>query len=373
MHLYFHIPFCKQACHYCDFHFSVNLREKDNLVKALLQEIELQKNYLISKNINSIYFGGGTPSLLQPADFELILNKINTHFQVSSDAEITLEANPDDINISRLKDWKTWGFNRLSIGIQTFNESHLKFLNRAHTSNESQTAISKALQAGFEDLSIDLIYAIPSDNNEIWKLDLATALKFPINHLSAYSLTIEEKTVFGKRLQKKIMEPISDQFSAAQYEILIEYSAKAGFEQYEISNFARNGKYAKHNTSYWKNEPYLGIGPSAHSFNGENRQWNISSNGAYIKNLGLGKIPFTKEILTLKEKANELLMTGLRTKWGANMNELATLVEIKDEEFERTLLHYFQKDFLLLQDNTIHLTEKGKLIADRISSDLFFT
>ncbi|WP_304234969.1 radical SAM family heme chaperone HemW [Jiulongibacter sediminis] len=370
MHLYLHIPFCKQACHYCDFHFSTNLSKKKELVNGLVREIELQKDYLNNKHLNTIYFGGGTPSLLDKEELSSVFEAINRFYTVDSKAEVTLEANPDDVNDKSLQLWKSLGINRLSLGIQSFDEAQLKYLNRAHTAEHAEVCIQKSLDAGFKDFSIDLIYGIPHPTHDIWKKNLEKALSYSFTHLSAYCLTIEDKTVFGHQLKKKQMKPIDEDFAAEQFEILLRETEKHQIEQYEISNFARNHQYARHNTSYWKGEPYLGIGPSAHSFDGINRQWNVSNNGLYMKTLAEGKVPFEVEQLSEKDLANELIMTGLRTKWGADLSKITSLV---DEDFNRTLSFYLDHQMLQKVGETIFLTPQGKLQADRIASDLFFT
>ncbi len=370
MHLYLHIPFCKQACHYCDFHFSTNTTQKTRMVQAITKEILLQKEYLKNKELSSVYFGGGTPSLLNTAEIEILFKSIQSVFSIHKNAEITLEANPDDITFQRLLDWKAAGINRLSIGIQSFDENQLKFLNRAHNAEESEQCLKDALKAGFEDFSLDLIYAIPSDSNDLWKLSLNKALSFETNHLSAYCLTIEDKTVFGNRLSKQQMRPIDEELASDQFTILLEETTRNGFEQYEISNFARKQHYAKHNSSYWQGEPYLGVGPSAHSYDGQNRQWNISNNSLYLKSIEKELVPFEIETLSEKDRANELIMTGLRTMWGVDTQKINHLI---DQEF-KARSQQFIHDGLLLKENTIlKLTNKGKLQADRIASELFFT
>ena len=370
MHLYLHIPFCKQACHYCDFHFSTNLSKKNELVKAIIKEIELQKGYLGHKHLQTIYFGGGTPSLLNAAELSAIFKTINQFYSIDSEAEITLEANPDDVNEGSLQLWKSMGINRLSLGIQSFDETQLQYLNRAHTAEHAKLCIEKSLEAGFNDFSIDLIYGIPSVSHEIWEKNLAMALSYSFTHLSAYCLTIEEKTLFGHQLKKKIMKPIDEDFAAVQFEILLEATQKNEIEQYEISNFARNGQYARHNTSYWKGDAYLGIGPSAHSFDGHQRQWNISNNAMYMKSLAENKVPFEVELLTEKDKVNELIMTGLRTKWGLDLSKVGDLM---DKDFNKALSYYLKNQMLRKAGESIYLTSKGKLQADRIASDLFLT
>lgn len=371
MHLYLHIPFCKQACNYCDFHFSTNASLKSSVVSAICKEIILQKDYLIEKKLTSIYFGGGTPSLLSESELDQIFDTILNHFEVSKTAEITLEANPDDITISSLKNWKRAGINRLSIGIQTFDEEQLKFLNRAHNSNEAERCISLSRDAGFDSLSIDLIYAIHSKSNDIWKQNLEKTIQLSLPHVSAYCLTIEEKTVFGNQLNQKKLNPINDQLAAEQFELLVNTFEQNGLEQYEISNFARNGMYAKHNTSYWQGEPYLGVGPSAHSFNGKSRQWNIANNPKYLKFIEEGSVPFEIEILSKSDRVNELIMTGLRTKWGVNLNEILK-INPKFIELQKNIIEAYITDGKLHSAaGKLLLTKEGRLYADGIASDLF--
>jgi oxygen-independent coproporphyrinogen-3 oxidase len=372
MHLYLHIPFCKQACHYCDFHFSVNTAKKKEMVDSIGYEIRLQKNYLKNTVLSSIYFGGGTPSLLSESEIHQIFSTISECFNLDNNAEITLECNPDDITIPRLLFWKSIGINRLSIGVQSFNNEHLKFLNRAHNSEHSSQCIKDAIDVGFENITIDLIYAIPSISNEIWKLDLQKAFDFGIPHISSYCLTIEEKTVFGKKVKQKLMKPIDDGFASDQFNLLLESMDRNGYEQYEISNFAKNERYAKHNTSYWLGEEYLGIGPSAHSFNGTSRQWNVSNNGKYINSISKGDLLFELEILSEVDKANEYIMTGLRTKWGVDLKKLAKYQDITNAEFVESIVDFKRQGLVLESKDKLFLSQSGKLKADYIASTLFF-
>ena len=370
MHLYIHIPFCKQACHYCDFHFSTNIGKKTAMVLAICNEITLQKDYLQRKELSTIYFGGGTPSLLSNADLELIFDRVSKHYTLQPGAEITLECNPDDINIPRLKAWRAFGINRLSIGIQSFNEAHLKFLNRAHSSAEATQCIRDAKDSGFGNLSLDLIYAIPSKSNAIWKRDLQITHDFDIAHISSYCLTIEEKTVFGKKVKQKLMKPIDDDFASDQFNILIDEMSNRGYKQYEISNFAKEDKYAKHNTSYWQGDEYLGVGPSAHSFNGNSRQWNISNNAKYLKAITENEISFDVEVLNSQDRVNEYIMTGLRTMWGIDIKKAGAIHRLQEETYP--ILNSFEKDGLLTNiQGKVKLTDKGKLQADYIASELF--
>ncbi len=380
MHLYLHIPFCRQACYYCDFHFSTNLSHKREVIEAISKEIELRADYLKEKELTTIYFGGGTPSLLNASEFDLIFETVARHFSLSSDIEITLEANPDDITMDNLRLWKKHGINRLSIGIQTFNEEHLRFINRIHSSFEAENSVKMAQDFGFKNLSLDLIYAIhgkeegiPADKkHDIWLKDLEKIVSFDVPHISCYCMTIEEKTVFGKWQKTNKIPPVDDEFASEQFELLISKLGASGYEQYEISNFAKNGNYSRHNTSYWQGHEYLGVGPSAHSFNGVSRQYNVSQNKKYTDSVVLGKVPFEIEHLTPQEQANDYILTGLRTKWGIDLQLLQSKSGEITREFEETLKMYLDSEHLLLAENTITLTKKGKLFADGIASDLFF-
>jgi oxygen-independent coproporphyrinogen III oxidase len=370
--IYIHIPFCKQACHYCDFHFSTNLVQKEKMVESICQEIELKKKYLLHNSLESIYFGGGTPSLLTENDLEKIFQTIRSNFTISENAEITLEANPDDLSVINLAVFKKVGINRLSIGIQSFNENHLKFMNRAHNANEALNCVKYAQNAGFTNISIDLIYSIPSENHDILKQDLEIATKLGVNHISAYCLTIEPKTTFGYWVKTKKMAPMDDNFASEQFEILVNSLAKNGFQQYEISNFARNNQISKHNSNYWFGTNYLGIGPSAHSFNGKSRQFNIANNSLYIKGIENCNPNFEIEILSEKDKTNEYLMTSLRTIWGTNLSKLHKISKGKFIAQNNEVLNkYIDKKWLLFSENTLKLSEKGKYFADLIASDLF--
>ncbi len=372
MHLYLHIPFCRQACYYCDFHFSTSLKTKNDVVHALCQEIELQKNYLTNKNLETIYFGGGTPSLLEEEDFALIFETISKYFTFRPDVEITLEANPDDLTKEKLHLFKKYNINRLSIGIQSFHEPHLKKLNRIHNAEEAETCVKLSQDIGIQNISIDLIYAIPSESDDVLYLDLEKATTLNTNHISAYCLTIEPQTVFGKWLKQGKIQTIDDDFAATQFDILVSHLDKNGFEQYEISNFARNNQYSRHNTSYWKQEEYLGIGPSAHSFNHKSRQYNISNNGQYLKTLQQKNIPAEIEILSLEDRVNEYLLIGLRTKWGCNIQKINQLSKVNFMEINKSIIqNQLSEGFVIIENDTLLLTSKGKLFADRIASDLF--
>lgn len=370
--IYLHIPFCKQACHYCDFHFSTQTDYRQNLVSALHRELHLQKNYLNGLTIDSIYIGGGTPTLLTEKEIAELIEACYQNFNISKTPEITLEANPDDLSLAYLTHLKQTGVNRLSIGIQTFSNEALAQLNRAHTEQRAKSCLYEARDAGFTNISLDLMYALPNQTYEQWMADIDQALFFKPEHISAYTLTIEPKTVFGKWHNKgKINVP--DEDSAATYfEILSQKLSQNGYKQYEVSNFCLPDFFSRHNSSYWLQKHYLGIGPSAHSYNGVSRQYNIANNHQYMKAINNNQIPATYEVLTNKEMVNDLLLTGLRTMWGVSLNQLA-----KDYEYDILSLHqqkvkvWVDNHLAILDDSKLVLTNKGLLIADKIASDLF--
>ncbi|MBO0948812.1 radical SAM family heme chaperone HemW [Fibrella forsythiae] len=369
MHLYLHVPFCKQACHYCDFHFSTNLRGKRQLVEAMAHEIDLRHTYLPKAPLETIYFGGGTPSLLTEAELAHLFEAIHRHFTVAAAAEITLEANPDDLadptHLAMLRRY----VNRLSIGIQTFDEETLRWMNRAHNATEAEICVQRARDAGFDNLSIDLIYGI---SERTWATDLAKALALNVPHLSAYNLTIEPDTAFGRWAANGKLTPVDENLSAIQFTELDAALNNAGYVHYEISNFARPGHLARHNTAYWQRKPYLGVGPSAHSYNGHSRQYNVPNNALYSKALKDNQIPADYEELTRADQVNEYLLTGLRTSWGCQISELdALLGKSFLIEQQRELAKLVETGWLQTTDNVLLLTETGKLFADRVASDLF--
>lgn len=370
--IYIHIPFCKKACHYCDFHFSTNYSQKEVLIKSIVKEAEVQKAYLNNETVKTIYIGGGTPSVLTKNELNQIFDAIYKYYSVESSAEITLEANPDDITQEKLLEFKKLGINRLSLGLQTFHQPFLEWMNRAHTSVESEQALKLCLENGFENLTVDLIYSIPSENHDILKSDLDKLLSFDISHISAYSLTIEPNTAFGRWQKKGKLLVATDDFSATQMKMVSQTLTNAGFEHYEISNFAKQGKYSKHNTSYWKNEKYLGLGPSAHSYNQESRQYNVANNVAYIKGIESGKAVYETEILTKQNKANELIMTGLRTMWGVDLSRLKAFNGLDFTDFDKQCLLLKSKSLVDVDNNQLKLTQEGKLYADGVASQLFF-
>ena len=368
LHLYLHIPFCHQACHYCDFHFSTNVALKSDLVHAICQEIALQKEYLGSKNLQTIYFGGGTPSLLLADELEKILNTIHQNFSVENEAEITLEANPEDLTPSYLAAIKSLGVNRLSIGIQSFREENLRFLNRNHSSAQAITCISQAQDIGIDNISIDIIYGIPGNDLHDLALDIHKAVDTQVNHISAYSLTIEPKTVFGQQKKKGFFKELPESMQSQKFSFTRNLLAENGFEAYETSNFAKNKHYSKHNTSYWNQESYLGIGPSAHSFNQNSRQWNVAKNGVYMKAINEQSIPAEIEIFTEANKINEYIMTRLRTKWGIEYSKIEQTFAQLNTEIPLDLIKNWQKnDWAHVSKGHLILTETGALMA----ADLF--
>lgn len=368
--IYIHIPFCKQACTYCDFHFSTTFdKYRSALIEAILQELEQRKDYLDSERIETIYFGGGTPSLLIGLELKSILSKINSIYNVDDYAEITLEANPDDISIERLQEWKKLGVNRLSIGLQSFLQSDLDWMNRAHTAEESENAVKLAKEFGFS-LTVDLIYGLPERSLEEWKSNIDKLISLAPNHISAYCLTVENKTVLSNWVEKGKIDPASEDEQAEQFLLLLEVLEKAGYQQYEISNFAKEGEYSKHNSNYWKGVSYLGVGPSAHSFNGESRRWNVANNRKYIDGVASTKEYSESEILTPKDRFNEAVMTGLRTIWGVNMDDLRWH-HCTNKLFDNRLEEFKNEGLLEINKSNIILTKKGKLQADYIASELF--
>lgn len=370
--IYLHIPFCRQACYYCDFHFSTNTQIKKDLIRAMVEEILLQQNYLKGEPVETIYFGGGTPSLMSAADLEHLLQAILQAHAVEKNAEITLEANPDDLSIEKLTDLKGLGINRLSIGIQSFDDNILRYLHRVHEAETAVRSVELARKAGFDNVSIDLIYAIPGLSTDDWKKSISRATDLQPQHLSAYTLTIEEKTTFGNWLAKGKLKPVDEALAATQQEVLMEMLGRSGYRQYEISNFALPGYESRHNSNYWKGKKYLGIGPSAHSYNQISRQHNAANNHLYVRSLSEGTIPAVQETLKRSDQINEYILTSLRTDNGCNLDLLK-----RDFHYDLSTLHggYIQ----LLQDHNLvyfqppclRLTEAGRLLADKISSDLF--
>lgn len=374
--IYIHIPFCKQACYYCDFHFSTSLKRKAEMLTAIKKELVLRKDELHKEQIETIYFGGGTPSLLKIDELRMLIDTIYEHFEVVENAEITLEANPDDLTSKKIKELAKLPINRLSIGIQSFFDDDLKFMNRAHTAKESKKCLAEATQY-FDNITIDLIYGVPNMSSEKWLSNLKQAFDFNIPHISSYALTVEEKTVLHKLIEKGIVPPVDENLALEHYHILVSETEKRGLVNYEISNFGNPAYFSKHNTSYWFGEKYLGIGPSAHSFTGFERSWNVSNNSKYINALLADELPSEKEQLSEINRFNEYIMTGLRTIWGVSFQKI-------EKEFGAMYLHDLKKsaerhiksglleiELRTFSGKVLVTTKKGKFLADGIASDLF--
>lgn len=382
--IYIHIPFCKQACHYCDFHFSTSLKNKEAFLKALKKEILLRKNFLEDEQntgkpllINTIYFGGGTPSMLTITELMEIFETLYAQFNIHPQAEITLEANPDDLTKEKTKELRHTPVNRLSIGIQSFFDEDLQLMNRAHTAMEALDIVARAQDNSFHNLSIDLIYGIPTLSNSKWEKNLRTAFDLDVKHISAYCLTVEPQTALAKFIETGKIKDVNEQQSSEQFEMMLKEMKANDFQQYEISNFCKDGFYSKHNSNYWLKENYIGLGPSAHSYNGRIRQWNVSNNAVYIRevdNLEKGSTGrlFEKEVLSTNQRYNEYLMTSLRTIWGSDLKYIR-------EQFGTDFFVHCQTEAkpyialkqLIQQDDKLFLTDAGKLFADKIASDLF--
>tara|TARA_B100000809_G_scaffold38587_1_gene33731 strand:+ start:519 stop:1649 length:1131 start_codon:yes stop_codon:yes gene_type:complete len=370
--IYIHIPYCKQACSYCNFHFRITQKDKAEMLKCINLELELRQLYLKNKTIETIYFGGGTPSILSKSEIKSILDSISNIYKIKENAEITLECNPDDLTKNKLIALKEVGINRLSIGVQSFVDADLKFMNRSHNATQSESCIQMAQQVGFNNITIDLIYGLPNQSLADWKKNLNKMFALDIPHFSSYALTIEEKTVLKHLVEQKKIIPLKDEIVIEQFNILMELAQQKGFVHYEISNFGKAGFYSKHNTSYWKNKHYLGVGPSAHSFNGNSRSWNVSSNKQYIQKIKKGEDYFETEKLSISQQYNEYVFTSLRTIWGVNL-------EIIKERFGKQIQIHFLKEIKKWErkknikkcKNTYTLTKSGKIFADAIASDLF--
>ena len=369
--IYIHIPFCKQACHYCDFHFSTNLKKKDEMVLALAKEIEMRKSEFQDEIVETIYFGGGTPSILEISDLKLLIDSVYKNYKVVENPEITVEANPDDLTDNRIIELSKNKVNRLSIGIQSFFEDDLQLMNRVHNVEEAKKCLEIATHY-FDNISIDLIYGIPEMSNEKWLQNIETALSFGVPHISSYALTVEPKTALHSFIQKGIIPQPDDEVAQEHFHILVDKLSENGFIHYELSNFGKENYFSKNNSSYWLGKKYIGIGPSAHSYDGKNRGWNVSNNSLYIKSIQENKLPIEIETLTKTDRYNEYIMTGLRTIWGVSLQRV-------EQEFGKTYLDYlnrqaakFIEDHLLFVDeNILRTTKKGKFLSEGIASDLF--
>lgn len=375
--IYIHIPFCKQACHYCDFHFSTSLKKKEQLVNALVKELGLRKDEFKNQTVETIYFGGGTPSLLTLNELQLLISEVYKNYSVVENPEITLEANPDDLvsvkaqSITIFEDYLKIGINRLSIGIQSFFEADLKLMNRAHNTVEAKACLQEATKY-FDNISIDLIYGIPGLTNENWITNIETVLSYNIPHISSYALTVEPKTALDTFIKKGIIQNVDDDLAQEQFHLLIEKLEASGFVHYELSNFGKPDYFSKNNSAYWQGKPYLGIGPSAHSFNGNERGWNVRNNSKYIKALEQNILPIETEVLSTTDKYNEYIMTGLRTMWGVSLEKVEHDFGLmyKNYLLEQATFH-LKNEMLYLNDGIILVTKKGKFLCDGIASDLF--
>lgn len=371
--IYIHIPFCKQKCHYCNFYSLASNRNRESFIGALVREVSLQKEYLDSTIIDSIYLGGGTPSLLSADELNRIFDALNTVFTIKRDAEITLEANPDDISAEAVKTIKRSPVNRFSLGIQSFRDDDLTYLNRVHSAGQAHKSIAMIQDAGFENLTIDLIYGIPTLSEESWAYNLETFFSFNLPHLSAYALTVEPKTALDVLIRKGKLANVDEAKMAGQFDQLVVSMNANRYQHYEISNFALEGQYARHNTGYWQGGTYLGLGPSAHSYDGRSRQWNVPVLYKYIAGIENNKPDFERERLTPEQQYNEFVMVSLRTMWGVH------LAQLKEKLGEKYLNHFLvevqqhiDKENVMLSEGAYKLTRKGKFFADGIASDLFW-
>ena len=386
--IYIHIPFCKQACHYCDFHFSTSLKKKEQLIVALAKELQLRKDELGEATIETIYFGGGTPSLLTTDELQFLIHHVYKNYKVVSNPEITIEANPDDLmkpivvedvtmgtiemsGKTVFEDYKSIGINRLSIGIQSFFDNDLKLMNRAHNAKEARVCLQEATKY-FDNISIDLIYGIQGASNEQWLKNIDIALSYNIPHISSYALTVEPKTALASFIKKGIVDDVDDEQAHQQFSMLKDVLESHGFIHYELSNFAKAGYFSKNNSAYWQGKSYLGIGPSAHSFNGTHRSWNVRNNTKYIKAIGAGSLPIEIEKLTKTDQYNEYVMTGLRTIWGVSLSKV-------EQEFGKMYKDYLlgqaqvfiNQHLLYIDDVHLKVTQKGQFLSDGIASELF--
>lgn len=369
--IYIHIPFCKQACHYCDFHFSTSMKKKAEMVTALAKEMKMRKTEFDDEVIETIYFGGGTPSLLTIEDLRFLIDEVYSNYNVVANPEITIEANPDDLSKERIVELSKIRINRLSIGIQSFFEDDLKMMNRAHNSEEAKECLKIATQY-FDNISIDLIYGISGMSNEKWLQNIEMALSYNVPHISSYALTVEPKTALHSFIQKGIISQPEDEVAQEHFHILVDKLTENGFIHYELSNFGRENYFSKNNSSYWLGKKYMGIGPSAHSYDGEKRGWNVSNNALYIKSISDNKVPIEIETLTKTDRYNEYIMTGLRTIWGISLDRIAA-------EFGESYLNYLNQQaakyiedkLLCVNENILRTTKNGKFLSDGIASDLF--
>ena len=370
--IYIHIPYCKKKCVYCDFYFKINAYDMHEMINCIKKELIRRKKYVKTSGINTIYFGGGTPSILTEKDIKTILNTIYDNYKVCEKPEITLEANPDDLKRKKLTDFFDVGVNRLSIGIQSFKDEDLIFLNRSHTRKDALKSINIAQEIGYKNISVDLMYGLPNQSLKDWEDNLNLLLRLNIQHFSAYILTLEKKTKLFEYVKKNKVKMLDDIEIINQYNSLLNIAKKNDFVQYEISNFAKDNIFSKHNTSYWQNKLFLGIGPSAHSFNYKSRRWNVASNKKYIEKLNANNIYFEEEILTINQQYNEYILTNLRTMWGININTIKSKFGCKYSTYAKNMLRkWFEKKYIKENNEKIVLTDNGSVFADKIISDLF--
>lgn len=369
--IYIHIPFCKQACNYCDFHFSTSLKKKGELLDALAKELILRKNE-ICEVVETIYFGGGTPSVLSTEEIDRLLQVVYSHYNVIANPEITLEANPDDLSTEKIIELSKTKINRLSIGIQSFNDKDLQLMHRAHNAEEAYQCLKIATQY-FDNISVDLIYGIPNLSTKRWLQHVQSLIDLGIPHISSYALTVEKKTTLHNLIKKGKIAPLNDEEAHEHFLVLVEILNKNNYIHYEMSNFAKEGYYSRNNSAYWLGKKYIGIGPSAHSFDRKNRSWNIANNTLYIKALENDELPSEKEQLSLADRYNEYIMTGLRTHWGVDLQKIRSDY---GEDFYKYLLKnsqkYLHKEQLIIENNQLKTTLKGKFFSDGISADLFW-
>ena len=368
--LYIHIPFCKKACHYCNFHFSTSLKNRKKIISSMIKEIEI-KSIGYEDLIETIYFGGGTPSLLSIIEIDSLIKAVIDNFKISKKPEITLEANPDDLNTSKLKELSNSLINRLSIGIQSFNDQDLKLMNRSHNSFDSINCIDNSLKY-FDNISIDLIYGMPNSNLISWEKNLNLALNWDLNHISAYALTVEPKTALEKYIQKEIILPLDEEFVYDQFNLMHDKLSDLNYINYELSSFAKKGYFSKNNSGYWLGKKYVGIGPSSHSFDGFSRSWNVSNNKLYVSDIQNNKMYHQKEKLTHIDQYNEYIMTGLRTMWGISLSNLQEKFGKKIKtHFVTKSKKFIESKLLIIENDLIKTSKKGKFLSDGIASDLF--
>lgn len=369
--IYIHIPFCRKACHFCNFHFSTSLKQKERLLSAILKEIELRADYLADNKVSSIYLGGGTPSVLNEQELNSIFEKLSEFYHWDENAEITFEANPDDLEKDYLKVLQNSPVNRLSIGLQALKQDQLEWMNRSHSLQQSYQLMEDLPGHGFENISVDWLYGFPGLSEEQLIHQLEWTKQHNIPHFSAYALTVEPGTALSHNIRKG-KEPLWDEeLSSTHFDLIMDWVTDQPYEHYEISNFALPAKRAKHNSSYWSGSPYVGIGPSAHSYNGDERQWNVANNAAYMNALETGKLKYELESLRPEDRFNEWIMTGIRLKEGLELEELEDRYKVYREHFYKKIRQTHLKDWLLIEDGCLQLSRKGKHFADRIASHLF--